>query len=451
MSEREIRSCLTEDGVPIAYSVSGDGPQLLICHEGLESFTLDHIVTGQEAFFDELGRERCVIRYDPRGIGLSQRGIDSYSIDAAISDMLAVLDAGGFQRVSIFAPCWGAIDALAFAARHPERVDRLIVYSALPSMPGNFQETGRAIAQLWRVSPRIASQAWADTIDRDVYPELCLQLGRIIGQSVNAEDGPARIEQTVGWDVVDLLRRIEAPTLVIHRRGDRSNPVATAHGIAARIRGARLAIIDGNAHWYAMDAEPILNAIAAFAPAGHLTAAVDHAPGGLRTILFTDVVGHTEMMQRLGDARGREVLREHERITRELLKQHGGAEVKAMGDGFMASFGSVTAAVECAIAIQRAFSAPNENGTPETQQLRVRVGLNAGEPIEEDGDLFGSTVILASRIPAKADGGEILVPDTVRGLLSGKGFMFADRGEFVPKGFEDAVRVYEVRWRSEAS
>jgi class 3 adenylate cyclase len=75
------------------------------------------------------------------------------------------------------------------------------------------------------------------------------------------------------------------------------------------------------------------------------------------------------------------------------------------------------------------------------------MGLNAGEPIEDSGDLFGSTVILAARIRDRAEAGEILVPDTVRGLLSGKGFVFADRGEFVPKGFEDGVRLYEVRWR----
>src|SRR5205823_13047913 len=177
--------------------------------------------------------------------------------------------------------------------------------------------------------------------------------------------------------------------------------------------------------------------------------ATDHRAGqagAFRTVLFTDLVGHTEMMQRLGDERGRDVLREHERITRETLKQHGGAEVKTMGDGFMASFGSVTKAMDCAIALQRAFAAHTES-MPEP--LHVRVGLNAGEPIEEDGDLFGATVILASRIAAKARAGEILVPDTVRGLLSGKGFMFSDRGDFIPKGFEDAVRLYEVRWRSQ--
>jgi class 3 adenylate cyclase len=172
--------------------------------------------------------------------------------------------------------------------------------------------------------------------------------------------------------------------------------------------------------------------------------------GAFRTILFTDIEGSTAMTQRLGDAQAREVMREHEQITREVLKAHGGAEVKTMGDGFMASFGSVTKAVECAIALQRAFAEWNANvGAHGRAPLQIRIGLNAGEPIEEEGDLFGATVIMASRIAAKAEGGEILVADTVRGLCSGKGFLFADRGEFVAKGFEEPVRLYEVRWQED--
>jgi class 3 adenylate cyclase len=166
----------------------------------------------------------------------------------------------------------------------------------------------------------------------------------------------------------------------------------------------------------------------------------------LRTVLFTDIVGHTEMMRRLGDAKGRDVLREHERITRDTLKQHGGAEIKTMGDGFMASFSSVTSALDCAITLQRAFNVlPSTSHLPEP--ISIRVGLNAGEPIEEDGDLFGSTVILASRIAAQAGAGEILIPEPVRHLLSGKSFVFTDRGEHNMKGFAEAVRLHEVRWR----
>jgi class 3 adenylate cyclase len=95
----------------------------------------------------------------------------------------------------------------------------------------------------------------------------------------------------------------------------------------------------------------------------------------MSVVFFTDLVGHTEMMQRLGDKRGRDVLRTHERITRNLLRQYGGAEVKAMGDGFMASFASVTHAMECAIALQRAFA---EHSEAAGEPLSVRVGLNAG-------------------------------------------------------------------------
>jgi class 3 adenylate cyclase len=152
------------------------------------------------------------------------------------------------------------------------------------------------------------------------------------------------------------------------------------------------------------------------------------------------------MMQRLGDDKGRAVLREHERITREALKAHGGTEVKTMGDGFMACFSSATRALECAIAMQRAFADHNESAE---EQIRVRIGLNAGEPIAEDQDLFGTAVIMAARIAAKAEGGEILASNVVRELLAGKGFLFSDRGDVILRGFEDPVRLYDVRWGEE--
>jgi len=157
------------------------------------------------------------------------------------------------------------------------------------------------------------------------------------------------------------------------------------------------------------------------------------------TILFTDVEGSTALTDQMGDAEARQLLRQHERITRQALKAHGGSEVKAMGDGFMASFGSATKALECAAAIQ---------GNMAATEVRVRIGLNAGEPIAEDDDLFGTAVIVAARIAAQAQGGEILVSDVVRQLVAGKGFLFSDRGNHALKGFEEPVRVYEVNWRN---
>jgi class 3 adenylate cyclase len=253
------------------------------------------------------------------------------------------------------------------------------------------------------------------------------------------------------FSVGDELQHITCPTLVVHHRDAALIPMEAIQRLVAKIPNARLALFDGSA--VGTQAEPAREAVDQFlrpeGSAPHAQAAAVHTgppsrARGLQTVLFTDIVGHAEMMSRLGDAKGREVLREHERITRDLLKQHGGAEVKTMGDGFMASFGSVTSAVECAIALQRAFAIHTES-MPEP--IHVRVGLNAGEPIEEEGDLFGATVILASRIAAKAGPGEVLIPDTVRGLLSGKGFTFGDRGEFVPKGFDEGVRVWDVQWR----
>ena len=129
---------------------------------------------------------------------------------------------------------------------------------------------------------------------------------------------------------------------------------------------------------------------------------------------------------------------------REALKVHGGFEVKTMGDGFMASFSSATKALECAIAMQRTFSEHNESAE---EPIKVRIGLNAGEPIAEDDDLFGTAVNEAARITAAAEGGEILVANVVMELAEGKDFLFADRGEANLKGFDEPVRLFESRWR----
>lgn len=252
---------------------------------------------------------------------------------------------------------------------------------------------------------------------------------------------------------------VAVPTLVAHLA---AAPAATsfAQSIAASISTAHVVAIPGlptNKSPYVDDNEVLVAAIADFveATSGDVAAVPVKAPelrlGAMRAILFTDIVGHTEMMQRLGDERGRDVLREHERITRETLVAHGGAEVKAMGDGFMAWFPSAAAAVGCAVDLQKGLSAWNDErggakAPPVPEGVSIRVGLNAGEPIEEDGDLFGASVITASRICGQAGGGEIVVSDVVRQLVAGKGFLFADRGVVGLKGFEDPVQLWEVRW-----
>ena len=247
-------------------------------------------------------------------------------------------------------------------------------------------------------------------------------------------------------DVGDLLTEVSQPTLVM-RNDPFFVPARLCQRVAAKIPGAQFRQYSDPT--YEQQAELIRAFAAQSSPPP-----AQEAPGAspFRTVLFTDIEGSTAMTQRLGDAKAREVLREHERITRECLREHGGSEVKTMGDGFMASFGSAVKALECAVALQRGM----EQGTWNMgERVRVRIGLNAGEPIAEDdpdgrGDLFGTAVIRAARIAALAQGGEILAANVVRELAEGKGFLFGDRGEVALRGFEDPVRLYEVRWREDA-
>jgi class 3 adenylate cyclase len=164
-----------------------------------------------------------------------------------------------------------------------------------------------------------------------------------------------------------------------------------------------------------------------------------------RTILFTDIENSTQLSQRLGDAKHMAHLRVHDEILREALAALGGTEVKHTGDGIMASFASVASGVECAIAIQRKFTAHcREN--PDFP-FRVRVGLSAGEPVTEHDDLFGAAVALADRVCKCAEPGHVLVSSAVRELCLGKGFVFSEVKRRRLKGFDEPLRLYEVLWQ----
>lgn len=164
------------------------------------------------------------------------------------------------------------------------------------------------------------------------------------------------------------------------------------------------------------------------------------------TIFVSDVEASTPLTQRLGDARARELLREHEALVRQALAEHGGAEVKTTGDGFIAAFASPANAVDCAVAVQRAFAQRNETAA---EPLRVAIGINTGEPILEDRDLHGTVVIVAARLAELAKGGEILTSDIVRQLVAGQAGSFADQGRVALRGFDQPQRLYEVRWQEE--
>jgi class 3 adenylate cyclase len=450
--EPKIRYAKTADGVSIAYFVVGEGPPIVVVGGGfgMPHVQLAWLVFAKNGDFDALLIDHSMVFYDFRGTGLSERDITTFSAESLVLDLAAVIDAQPVKPVTLLACNHGGPTSIRFAARHPELVSHLILWSTWADADSALSSGEGAIGKAFTQMIPTSVAAFARSLARSFVARGNEEIERTVAH--NLREGTSVEAAELYYPVLfrenadAALSDVTSPTLVLQPAGAAFPPPAMARRLAMRIAGAQLSIIESPGIFLMFgDIPEGARAVRAFLGGDAAAPASDITPerSGLRTVLFTDLVGHTEMMQRLGDAKGRDVLREHERITRETLKQHGGTEVKTMGDGFMASFGSVTKAVECAIALQRAFA--GHEGEP----LSVRVGLNAGEPIEEDGDLFGATVILASRIAAKAEGGEILVADTVRGLCSGKGFLFADRGEFVAKGFEEPVRVFEVRWRED--
>ena len=450
--EPRIQYAKTADGVSIALWVMGEGrPLVWMMSLPFTHVQLEWQFPEMRRWYERLAQTRKLVRYDGRGSGLSDREATNYSLDAHVLDLEAVADRLGLEQFDLLAVYHSGPVAIAYAARHPERLSHLVLWcswargSDVAASP--LIQTMRAfIGENWEAYTETAAGSmlgWSEG-------ESAHRFAMLLRECVKPEAARAALEATTRFDVSDLLSQVKTPTLVLHRRGLRFPEADIATGLASRIPDARLVVLEGDSMApYLGDAEAVYRAVVGFLGEAEQSLAVREFPeagAAVHTILFSDVEGSASLTERLGDAGAREVLRTYERIVREALWAHGGSEVKTTGDGFMASFTSATRALECAIAMQRAFAGHNET---EEEPIRVRIGLNAGEPIAEAKDLFGTAVILAARIAARAEGGEILAANVVRELAAGKGFLFADRGETVLRGFEDPVRLYDVRWREE--
>ena len=453
--EPQVRYAKTQDGVSIAFTVLGTGPETIVSASNIfGDLHFYKAIPLSRTQFDRLADHgRRVILYDPRNMGSSEHRDTDYSDRAQLSDLEAVIDRAGPDRFNLYGALHGAHTATAYAVANPERVERLVLsqpfargadyYTSVPEMA--------VIASMEATTPEeeeIHKLSGANIITGFSDPVLAAQFASALTSSMSTSETKAFTEAMRSRDISSLLPQISSPTLVIFTHGFLPALLPLTREVARLVPDAEF-IETGTQGGSKQDLfKSWLGVADTFLRGEQGAEASNRNPSSgqtasVQTVLFTDFVGHTEMMQRLGDERGREVLREHEMITRDRLAEHSGTEVKTMGDGFMVSFGSVTQAMDCAIALQQAFTDHNAS-SPEP--LHVRVGLNAGEPIEEDGDLFGSTVIMASRIAGNADAGDILIPEPLRHLLTGKSYVYADRGETMLKGFEDAVRLYEVRW-----
>ena len=443
--EQQIRFCTASDGVRIAYAAVGEGPPLVYVCGWPQHLELEWETPFSRGFLEALADGFTLIRYDMRGGGLSDREVSDFSLESLTTDLEAVVDHLNLDRFPLLSLgiLAGPI-AIRYAAEHSERVSQMILCSA-------FLRGEKITApDRQRVLVDYAGTFGfpiADFSDEPILPrEEEIEVRKTQREAVSPKTQAALLKTLFSTKVEELADRVSAPTLVMHARTDPLIPFALGREVAARLQQATFAPYEARTAAVWRQSDVIIPEIRRF-----LHVKVDEAPkargvdvAAVHTILFTDVEGSTALTQRLGDAKARELLRQHERIVREALKSHGGSELKTTGDGFMVSFSSATRALECAVAVQRAFAAHNESAT---EPILVRVGLNAGEPIAEEKDLFGTAVIEAARIAGAAKGGEILVSDVVRQLAKGKDFLFADRGEVALRGFDEPVRLYEVRWQ----
>jgi class 3 adenylate cyclase len=449
MVEPRIQYVQSADGTQIAYTTLGEGHSLVVPANAWGDIALFMSPSGLlRAGLEALSEAFEVTIYDGRGSGASDRNVADFSLAARLADLEAVADAVGIDRFSIFAIVHATHTAVAYATRHPERVERMAL--VMPYAQGSEYYASTPMVRAIKTLAEIAQDNWefftltlTNWMTSFGNPELAREIAALYRDGMNPRDYMSLIAACEQSDIRELLPKVSAPTLVIR---DPSSPFSTpeiTRRVSAAIPSAQTISVGGSIGGYSP-----ASAALAFLRGEEPGATARPAAASVITVLFTDIVGHTEMMRRLGDEKGREVLREHERITRDVLARHSGTEVKTTGDGFMASFGSVTKAVECALALQRAFDDRDAGaGADHDSPLRVRCGLNAGEPIEDEGDLFGSSVILASRIAAKAQGGEIFASLAVRELCAGKGFLFADLGDHELRGFEDPVKIFEVKWK----
>ncbi|MEX0749598.1 MAG: alpha/beta fold hydrolase [Dehalococcoidia bacterium] len=245
--EHDVRYCTTEDGVSIAYAVTGEGPPLLACPLFIESFALDHMVPAFEQFMHALGRNTRLVRFDMRGTGLSDRNVADFSLAGLIRDLDAVVTATGIESIDVWAPLGSVMRAIGYAAERPQRVRKLVLHEAHASGSGVFApEAMTGFAALARSDWRAAAHAIAGAGSR--WPREHVRGLHMAGEwnleSTNGEMCARFIEALSKTSVASLLQRVAAPTLILHAQRDRLVTTDVAREVAANIANSRLRILD---------------------------------------------------------------------------------------------------------------------------------------------------------------------------------------------------------------
>jgi class 3 adenylate cyclase len=424
----------------LAFQVVGDGPFDLVLARGWVShLEVQWELPVQRRWLERLASFSRLILFDKRGTGVSDRvAVENLpTIEERVDDLLAVLDAAQSPRAAVAGFGEGAALAVLFAAAHPERTTALVLYELFisgygtPAMAeaihgsyptGDADGAATALAGLDEIAPSMA--------DDPTFRDWWSRLTRLAATPSSVE---ALRQMDAELDVSGALPAINCPTLVLHRA---ENPMAseeTARSAAAAIPRGRYVELPGRDHLpYAGDSDALVDEIQEFLTGTRGDAAVERI---LATVLFTDVVGSTELAAELGDRRWSELLEAHRSVVRRELALHRGREVDVVGDGFLAVFDGPARAIRCALAIEEQSAAL---GAP------VRAGVHTGECELVEGRVAGIAVHIGARVAAIARADEVLVSRTVKDLVAGSGITFDDMGSHELKGVPGTWEIYRV-------
>jgi class 3 adenylate cyclase len=421
----------------IAYQVFGAGSVDLVIVPGFIS-NLEETWDNPSAarWLDRLSRFARVIAFDKRGTGLSDRVEAVPSLDERMDDARAVMDAANSDRAVLLGISEGGSLATLFAASHPDRCTSLILYGAFAKFSGWYpteeklagfyryvEEKWGTGESVWKYAPSLADDAG--------FKKIWARHERV-GATPAAAKALMRMNQEI--DISGVLSAIRVPTLVIHRTEDIAVSIEEGRFLAQHIPHARLAEFAAADHlpYVGANADDIADEIEEFVTGSRPDVEPDRV---LATVMLTDIVDSTKRASELGDRRWRALLDRHDDLVRQEISRLRGREVKALGDGFLATFDGPARAVRCAAAIAQGVRSLG---------LQVRCGLHTGEIELKGTDIAGIAVHIAARIAAQAQGSQVLVSSTVRDLVAGSGLRFVDEGARSLKGISDEVRVFSV-------
>jgi pimeloyl-ACP methyl ester carboxylesterase len=431
----------------LAYQVVGTGPKDLI-YLPMETPNVvgNWFIPEHARFIERLTTFSRLVITDRRGMGCSDRlpPGQAPTLEELVDDLLVVMETANAAPAVLFAASETAFIAMLAAATHPDRFERLILWSASPSWHWSddlpWEPRADAVdASLGSIRRVTNLRSWAERFTRDYAPSWSGDEEKIaVMEALSALAGTVEAwyqDQRMfsELDLRDLLPSIRVPTLVLCRRGTKALPVESSRFIAERMPEAKLVELDGaDAFPWIGDADAVLDEIQEFMTGERRTPDPGRA---LATVLFTDIVDSTGHAAELGDAEWLGVLEQHDARVREELAAHDGIEVDTAGDGFFATFDGPARAVRCARAIGERI---RELG------LEVRAGVHTGEVERAGRQVRGLAVHIGARVGAYAGANEVLVTSTVKDLAAGSGLTFEDAGEHELKGVPGTWRLYRV-------